>query len=190
MLFATGLHDFDEGRRKMIIDQDKKNMRDTDVLFALILMVASIALIIYSLVISFEAMRVTDCAFYIAPGLPTLLIGFFLLVSAMILLVTARRQGGDLRWLSPKKFLVKFKSKEFWNTVIVFGYLFLYMIVLWERTPLLGIHIPFWLATFIFLNLMMITFKATKFLNIIIISGITTFLVDFFFRTLARIPLS
>ncbi|HBG16978.1 MAG TPA: hypothetical protein DDW93_09385, partial [Firmicutes bacterium] len=88
-----------------------------------------------------------------------------------------------------KKFLVKFKSKEFWNTVIVFGYLFLYMIVLWERTPLLGIHIPFWLATFIFLNLMMITFKATKFLNIIIISGITTFLVDFFFRTLARIPL-
>jgi len=171
------------------VTEEKKSMRDKDVLFGIILILGSCSLIVYSLMISFEAMETIDVEFYIAPGFSVMVIGIGLLILSISLVIAALRQGGDLLWLAPAKLIKIFKSKPFWQTLSVFFYLFLYMWAFWEKVPWLNVHVPFWLTTFIFLNLMMITFRATKIVYVLLISGLTSFLVDFVFGFLARIPL-
>jgi hypothetical protein len=171
------------------VEEKIKSMRDKDVLFSIILMLGSCSLIVYSLIISFEAIKTVGAKFYTAPGFPVLVIGGCLFILSISLLVTALKQGGNLLWLAPKKLIVNVKSKSFWQTVAVFFYLYLYMCLFWEKIPFLDIHVPFWLTTFVFLNLMMITFRAAKIHNILIISAIVTFLTVFCFSYLARIPL-
>ena len=171
------------------VEEKTKSMRDKDVLFSIILMLGSCSLIVYSLIISSEAMKTVDAKFYTAPGFPVLVIGGCLFILSISLLVTALKQGGNLLWLAPKKLAGNIKSKSFWQTVAVFFYLYLYMCLFWERIPFLDIHVPFWLTTFVFLNLMMITFRAARIHNILIISAIVTLLTVFCFSYLARVPL-
>lgn len=167
----------------------QKNMRDKDVLFSLILFIGSIALIIYSISISIQAMNKMEAQFYISPGFTILIIAIFLLFMSISLFFTARKQGGSLKWLFTKNLLSKIWNRSSKQTMIVFVYLFFYMVLGWARVPLLNIYLPFWFTTFIFLCLMMITFRATKLLNIIIISALTSFLIDFAFTNLAQVPL-
>jgi Tripartite tricarboxylate transporter TctB family len=171
------------------VEEKTKSMRDKDVLFSIILMLGSCSLILYSLFISFEAMKAVGAKFYTAPGFPVMIAGGFLFILSISLLVTALKQGGNLLWLAPKKLARNFKSKSFRQTIAVFFYLYLYMCLFWEKIPWLNVRVPFWLTTFVFLNLMMITFRAAKIHNILIISAITSFLVVFFFSFLGRIPL-
>jgi hypothetical protein len=105
------------------------------------------------------------------------------------LFFTARKQGGSLEWLFTKDLKSKIWNRSSKQTGIVFVYLFLYMVLSWEKVPLVNIYLPFWFTTFVFLCLMMITFKATKLLNIIIISALTALLIDFAFTNLAKVPL-
>ena len=171
------------------VEEKTKSMRDKDVLFSMILMLGGCSLIVYSLIISFEAMEAVGAKFYTAPGFPIMVVGGCLFILSVSLLVTALKQGGNLLWLAPKKLAKNFKSKSCRQTITVFFYLYLYMCLFWEKIPWLNVRVPFWLTTFIFLNLMMITFRAARIRNILIISAIVSFLVVFFFSFLGRIPL-
>lgn len=175
--------------RNSAVTEETKSMRDKDVLFGIILILSSCSLIVYSLMISLEAMETMDVEFYIAPGFSVMVIGIALLVLSISLVITALRQGGGLSWLTPAKLIRIFKSKPFWQTLAVFFYLFLYMWAFWGKVPWLNVRVPFWFTTFIFLNLMMITFRATKIVYVLLISGLTSFLVYFAFGFLAHIPL-
>lgn len=166
-----------------------RRMKDWDVLFALILIASCAALVVYSLIISFDAMKVTDAVFYTAPGFAPLLIGVIIMALAVVLLVDGIRNGGTLAWLAPANLLKIYTSRSFRDTFLVFLYLFLYMWLFWETVPFTRIRIPFWLGTFLFLVGMMRTFKAGKFKTILAVSGITTAVVQICFGYFAGIPL-
>jgi len=167
----------------------RKAMRDKDVLTALLLIGGSIALIAYSLSISLRAMRVAGAEFYTAPGFFLLWIATALLVLSAALLAAALRQGGDLRWLAPRRLLQIARNKAFVQTWIVFIYLYLYMCFFWERVPWLGWRVPFWLSSFVFMAAMMATFSRKKAIPILAISAIAAAAIDFAFRHLAMTPL-
>lgn len=164
-------------------------MKDWDVLFSILLFLASLALILYSVQISLAAMRITDAVFYTAPGFSTFVIGLVLLILSIVLGMNAVRQGGSLRWLSWMNLKKIYLSHEFGQTFLVFLYLCLYMWVFWETIPFTRIKVPFWLSTFLFLFGMMKTFRATTTKKAIAISVVTTGVVQFFFGYLAGIPL-
>lgn len=168
---------------------ETKAMRDRDVLFAIILMIASAAVTVYSISISLEAVKELQIKFYTAPGFFVMIVGGGLFVLGAVLLVMALRQGGDLRWMAPAGLLAIVRSRASRQTATVFLYLFLYMWLFWEKVPGLGLHVPFWLGTFLFLCAMMITFSKQKLLSIILISAVAAPLIDAAFRYLAKVPL-
>ena len=171
------------------IANSEKSMRDKDVLFSIVLLTGSVALIFYALKMSINAMNKMDAPFYISPGFTILIIASSLLFMSISLFITARKKGGSLEWLFPKNLKSKVWNRSSRQTLIIFVYLYLYMVLCWEKVPVLNLYLPFWLTTFVFLCLMMLTFKATKPINIIVISAITSFLVDFAFTNLAQVPL-
>ena len=166
--------------------------RDKDVLFSIVLSLMSVALIVYSIVISVDAMRTfpDEVEFYTAPGFSVLVIAVAVLLLSIYLFVLARKDGGSLRWLKPSNLRLVVGSRRSRRTVTVFFYFFLYMIVLWNvRIPLYGRPIPFWLNTFFFLFLMMFTFRAAKLRTIVIISLVVAISLDYTFSHLLRVPL-
>lgn len=167
----------------------EQKMKDWDVLFAILLMIGSVWLIFYSINLSNEAIRLTDAVFYTAPGFATLLVGIILFVLSVPLLSAAVRQGGSLSWLVPGNLIRLFLSRDFGKTALVFFLLFLYMWAFWEKIPFTRIRVPFWLSTFLFLTAMMAAFKAARFRNILIISAVTTAVVQICFGYFAGIPL-
>lgn len=171
------------------VDHEIKTKRDKDLLFGIILIICNIFLIIYAVRISLDAMRIVDCKYYTAPGLPLLIIGVLLIILAVSLIITSLKQGADLKFILPDNLNKMLKEKQLWQTLSVFSYLFIYIFVLWDKIPYTNIHIPFWLSTFIFLNLMMITFKATSIINSIIISLAVANIIDYLFSVLAKVPL-
>ena len=146
-------------------------------------------MIVYALVISLQAMQTLPIRFYTAPGFFVLLIGCALLILGVVLLLTAVRQGGGLRWLAPDSLLRIAGSRPARQTTIVFVYLFLYMWLFWGEVPLLGLPVPFWLGTFLFLFAMLITFTQRRWYSIVAISAVAALLIDASFRHLAGVPL-
>ena len=171
------------------VAEDIKRMRDKDVLFSILLILGSCALIIYSVIISLRAMRTMHARFYTAPGFSTLAVSGGLLLLSIRLLITALRQHGDLRWLAPGRVIEYFRLKSFWQTAAVLFFLYLYMCLFWGKIPWFSIRVPFWLTTFVFLCLMMLTFKATKVYRILIISGLISVLTTLIFKFLVGVPL-
>jgi len=160
-----------------------------DVLFSLILFISSLALIVYSIKISLEAMQKTDAVFYTAPGFSTFVIGIVLSVLSISQGIIAWKKGGNLRWLALSNLKKIYLSRQFLDTFLVFLYLCLYMWVFWETIPFTHIRVPFWLSTFLFLFGMMKTFRATTTKRILSISIVTTAVVQVAFGYLMGIPL-
>lgn len=171
------------------IDSTQVQKRNQDVLFALILLVGSGALIVYALRMSLQAMSTMNATFYDAPGFSIMVISGALLVLSVALLVIARKQGGGLAWLAPKKIKQACWNRSSLQTWIVFFYLFCYMMGFGQTIPGTGIVIPFWLSTSLFLIVMMVTFRAARLPVILITSGLCTVLVYLIFGVLAKIPL-
>ena len=162
-------------------------MRDKDFLFSIILMVMSLGLIVYALSISVQAMKTLDINFYTSPGFSILVVAVCILLLSITLLINALKNQASLKWLGQTLKIATSKSAR--SSQLVFLYLFLYMVAFWEYVPGTRIHIPFWMTTFIFLIAMMTTFKATKLKTIVVISAITTLIVEIAFKHLAQIPL-
>jgi hypothetical protein len=166
-----------------------RTMKDWDVLFSLVLMASCVALIAYSFKISFDAMGITDAVFYTAPGFAPLLVGSIIFILSAALLAGGIKNGGSLSWIAPAKLVKIYTSKSFRETFLVFFYLCIYMWTFWETIPFTRIRVPFWLGTYIFLFLMLWTFKAAKLNTALLISLIATALIQISFGHFAGIPL-
>jgi len=168
--------------------KDKKSL-ERDFVFGILLVLVGVALCIYGNNISLDAMKVMDAQYYTAPGFFIVILGLALFAMAIYMIVNAKKNGATLAWLKPKALLARFKEDRALQTVVVFFYLFLYMVVFWENVPFTRIRIPFWLNTLVFMNLLMFTFKAAKPLSIIIISVATSTSIHFIFENLIGVPL-
>jgi hypothetical protein len=165
------------------------SMRNKDVLFALILIVSSLSLIVYALNLSIRAMKAVDATFYDAPGFSMLVISGGLLVLSLSLLVIALKQGGTLGWLAPRQIRAALWNRSALRALVVFLYLCVYMISFGQPIPGTNVVIPFWLSTFVFLVLMMATFKATTIGYVVVISGLCTLITYLVFGYFVKIPL-
>jgi hypothetical protein len=167
----------------------RKPVRDRDLLFGILLVLGSAALVVYAVNLSQAAMRAREIGFYLTPGFSILLVAVALLVLGGALALTARRQGGDFRWLAPRAFFERWRAASSLRTAVLFGLLFLYMCVFWERVPGTRVPAPFTVTTFLFLAAALGLFRAARPRTIFVISAATALLIDFVFRRLAQLPL-
>jgi len=175
--------------RKEQMTKDEMKARERDLLFGIFLALGSVALCIYAHKISTDAIRIMDARYLTAPGFFLLVIGIGLILMSIYLITHAVKHGATLMWLLPKRLMARFREDKVHQTLLVFFYLYLYMVVLWDTIMFTRIRVPFWLNTMIFMNLVMFTFKVTKPRNILIISVVTSFSVFFVFKYLIGVPL-
>jgi hypothetical protein len=134
-------------------------------------------------------MRIVDATFYDAPGFSLFVISAGLLLLSLMLLAVALKQGGTLRWLAPRHMRSTLWNRSSFKTLTVFLYLFLYMIGFGQPIPGTNIVAPFWLSTFLFLFVMMTTFKATSVRYVFVISSLCTLITYLVFGYFIKIPL-
>lgn len=116
------------------------------------------------------------------PGLSSLVIGGFLLILGATLLVIGLLGAGNPFQVGRQALAALFRRHSFWRSWLVLGLLALYFFVLWQNTP-------FWFSTMAFLCLSMRIFRAGAWWQILLIAGITTALIMYFFGHLALVPL-
>lgn len=158
--------------------EDNRKMKD---------FISSIVLFIGALYVLFESYHIYTKAgklLYISPALIPLMLGAILLLLSVVLLLTSLKDGGAAaRSLEMKKWFNTVKEDS--NTVrmlvgvVLMG---LYTFVM------LGL-LPFWLATFLFMLLLMYFLEAGSMMKIVAVSVVITGLVIFLFQACFRVPL-
>lgn len=158
--------------------EDNKKMKD---------FISSIVLFIAALYVIFESYRIYTKAgklLYISPALIPLMLGAFLLLLSVVLLLTSLKDGGaPARGLEMKQWFNTMKEDS--NTMRMLVGVVLMGIYTFVMLGLL----PFWLATFLFMLLLMYFLEAGSMIKIVVVSVVITGLVIFLFQVCFRVPL-
>lgn len=122
--------------------------------------------------------------FYLSPALIPMMLGVMLLLLSLVLLGSSLKDGGiAARNAEIKEFLKAVKEDPNSVRMLVGVVLMaLYTFVLME-------FLPFWLATFLFMLILMYFLEAGSLVKIIGISVVITALVIFLFQICFRVPL-
>ena len=150
-------------RRGDILENNKK-MKD---------FMSSAVIFILALYVLFEGYNIytkSGKLLYLSPALIPLMLGTILLVLSIVLFAESLKEGGMQADPNTMRMLVG---------VVLMG---LYTFVL------LGM-LPFWLATFLFMLLLMYFLEAGSIVKIVVISVLVTGLVIFLFQVCFRVPL-
>lgn len=149
--------------------------------------ISSAVIFILSLYVLFEGYNIftkSGKLLYLSPALIPLMLGTILLVLSIVLFTGSLKEGGlQARAAELKAWSGEVKADP--NTmrmlvgVVLMG---LYTFVL------LGM-LPFWLATFLFMLLLMYFLEAGSIVKIVVISVLVTGLVIFLFQVCFRVPL-
>lgn len=158
--------------------ENRKSMKD---------FISAVILILLSVYVLFEGFNIYTKAgkpLYLSPALIPMMLGVMLLVLSIVLLFGSLKDGGAAaRGAEMKAWFKEIKADS--NTmrmligVVIMG---LYTFVL------LGM-LPFWLATFLFMFLLMYFLEAGSIVEILSVSVIITGLVIFLFQICFRVPL-
>lgn len=116
------------------------------------------------------------------PGMSSLFIGGLLIFLGIVLTVIGWSGSRKPFTIAAQALSDLVKRQTFWRGVIVIAVISIYFFVLWGR-------VPYWLGTMAFLMALMFIFKAGKWWQILLISGVSTALVVYFFGVMAQIPL-
>lgn len=119
---------------------------------------------------------------YANPGVFTGFVGILLAAMGLSLSAIGFRESGGVIKTARESLAGLVKSPGFYRGLLVIALLGIYYF------GLIG-HMRYVLATFIFLAVTMITFKATAWWKALIISAVASYLVAFFFGTVAHLPL-
>lgn len=189
---------------------EKKTLRRTDLVFAVILMLISVYVFLTSIGLFFnpfgrnfdklsgDMIKDNIVHWYLSPALMPFLLSLFLFLCAMLLYRNARKEGARFDFLTWSKLVELVKLRETHSFLIVTILLCLYIFVL---MPVCRAYLnlfpafqafPFMIATFLFLALMMIVFNQKtwkKILTSILVAAIAAGLITVGFGLLAMIPL-
>lgn len=158
--------------------ENRKKMKD---------FISSVIMFLLSLFVILESWKIYGKAgkpMYLSPALIPLMLGVILLFLSITLCITSLKEGGVSARITEWKEVWK-ELKEDPNTVrmlvgvVLMG---LYTFVL------LGM-LPFWLATFLFMLLLMYFLEAGSIVQIVSISILVTGLIIFLFQVCFRVPL-
>lgn len=158
----------------------ENNKRMKDFVSSIVMLLLSV----FVLAQSYGIYKKAGKLLYLSPGLIPMMLGTILLVLSIVLLIGSLKDGGVAARTSEIKSLFK-ELKEDPNTmrmligVVLMG---LYTFVM------LGL-LPFWIATFIFMMLLMYFLEAGSIPQIVVISAIVTALIILLFQVCFRVPL-
>jgi len=120
-----------------------------------------------------------------APGFFPMILGIVIVLLGVILMASALKRNGveELKAVLRNNEIVKgLKSEEMIRALIIVGIMAVYIFGLVGR-------INFTLATFLYLAVTMMYLKATKVVNIVLISLISAIVISYSFGSLFNIPL-
>lgn len=158
--------------------EDNKRMKD------FISSIVMCGISVYVLIESYKIYVRSGKILYLSPGLIPLMLGGFLLILSAVLLAVSLKEGGAAARAAEVKlwWRVMIKDKNSMRMLIGLVLMGLYTFVM------LGM-LPFWLATFLFMLLLMYFLEAGSIIKIVIISVLVTGLVIFLFQVCFRVPL-
>lgn len=164
--------------------QDKKTLRKADMAFGTFLILLSVLSFIeaYRMPIKTTGTIFGGKNIATAPGLLPMVISMVLLILGMILVVSAIREGARITVRDLKKVVDAFKRPQSKRMELICLIIILYSFGLLKR-------IHFLAATFIYLFVFFLLFKAASPIKSFIISVVTAGLIWFFFGKIAMIPL-
>jgi len=119
---------------------------------------------------------------YSNPGVFITFIGALLLIMGLTLAVIGYKGSGNLKRTVSVGLKALVTSVLTWRAVIALALLGIYFLILLGR-------VEYHIATFAYLVVTMFVFKATKWWKILIIAAISTWVIGYFFGTLAGLPL-
>lgn len=149
--------------------------------------ISSIVILLLSVYVLFESRNIYVKAgklLHLSPALIPMMLGTVLLVLSIILMASSLKDGGAGARISEFKSCMK-AVKEDPNTMrMLIGVVLmaLYTFVM------LGM-LPFWIATFLFMLLLMYFLEAGSIVKIVLISVVVTALIIFLFQICFRVPL-
>ena len=143
---------------------------------------SSIVLLALSFFVLFESWRIYQKAgklLYLSPALIPLMLGGILLLLSLVLLLESLKDGGAGARVEEMKAVFRDLKKDPNSFRMLVG---VYTFVL------LGL-LPFWLATFLFMLLLMYFLEAGSLVQIVSVSVLVTALIIFLFQVCFRVPL-
>jgi len=188
----------------------KTTLRRADLLFSVVLMLVSIwfgikSALLFSNPFSKEWDILTEKevqenleVWFKSPGLIPLIFSVFLFICAVVLFVTAFKEGARFDFFTKEKTIAFLKNNEFHTALIVIGFLFAYIFIL---MPLCREYLnfipefqgfPFLIATFIYLAVFTIFFgekTKKKIISSLIVSAAGSGLITLCFSVGAKILL-
>jgi hypothetical protein len=156
------------------MDEKVKKIRDGDILISILMILGSSWAIYESLRMSYEVYFKGRATLYTVPGLFPFIVSLCILGGSIWVFINAIRSGGDLKFLSPCALKKTFSSFKAFIPTIVMGLMWIYVFIFVGR-------IHFIIATFLFISLFMITFKATQWIRILLISALYSAAIVYFF---------
>ena len=158
-------------------DKKTKKMRDGDILISSVMIVGSLWTAYESFRMSHEMYTKGLATLYTVPGLFPFIVSIAILGCSVAVLLNAFREGGDLKYLRLSSLKKSFSNFDALIPTIVFLLMGIYVFVMAER-------IPFEIATFTFVAVTLITFKAAKGVWAITISAIYSLVIVIFFTVI------
>lgn len=146
--------------------------------------IVMLVLAVYVLVESYKIYMKAGKLMYLSPGLIPMMLGAILLVLSVVLLASSLKEGGAGARIGEFKAWAK-EMKEDKNTMRMF----IGVVLMGLYTFVMLGMLPFWLATFLFMLLLMYFLEAGSLVKIVLISVLVTGLVIFLFQVCFRVPL-
>lgn len=149
--------------------------------------VSSIVLLLLSFFVLFESWQIYQKAgklLYLSPALIPLILGCILLLLSVVLLVGSLKDGGAGARVQEMKTLFQDIKKDPNSFRMLVG-----VVLMGVYTFVLLGLLPFWLATFLFMLLLMYFLEAGSLVQIVSVSVIVTVLIIFLFQVCFRVPL-
>jgi hypothetical protein len=163
------------------METDRKAWYTSHILFSTALILASIYIIIDSLKMSIPLIEKGQATILDMPGLSPIICSLLLIILSLIVIVSAWRSGGTLKYLVSSDVRQALIGREALVVYKVFTLLLLYVYLL---LPLL----PYWASTFLFMVVFMLSFRVFSW-KTILISISTALLIMVIFGNLFGINL-
>ncbi|MGQ9779825.1 MAG: tripartite tricarboxylate transporter TctB family protein [Bacillota bacterium] len=162
-------------------NKELKNLRSLDFFMGLFFTMVGGYMILASLAM-FRDPILAGTPIVSNPGITSLVIGLFLVVLGVTMAVIGLRGSGHPLKVGRQALGELIRRRSFWRAGLVLGLIAFYFFVLWN-------HSPFWFSTMVFLVLTMRIFGAGAWWKILLIAGVTTALIIYFFGHLAKVLL-
>ncbi len=148
---------------------------------------SSIVLLALSFFVLFESWRIYQKAgklLYLSPALIPLMLGGILLLLSLVLLLESLKDGGAGARVEEMKAVFRDLKKDPNSFRMLVG-----VVLMGVYTFVLLGLLPFWLATFLFMLLLMYFLEAGSLVQIVSVSVLVTALIIILFQVCFRVPL-